>query len=114
MKDIRYITRAFVTKLTPLQLNEAIRLGALLHGGEVEFSGKPGIDARLIIRCSELAHLFIVKYGKNSVEFQFASPDLSMFRCVRGILDENLISEMHLNLLVQAPSESLGISRIGA
>lgn len=37
MKDIRYISRTFVTKLTPVQLNEAIRLGALLHGGEGVF-----------------------------------------------------------------------------
>ncbi len=114
MKDIRYITRTFVTKLTPVQLNEAIRLGALLHDGEVEFIGKPGIDDRLVIRCSELTHLFIVKYGKKSVEFQFANPDFSMFHCVRGILDENLMSEMPPSLVVQAPSETLGISRIGA
>lgn len=114
MKDIRYITRAFVTKLTPLQLNEAIRLGALLHGGEVEFSGKPGIDARLIIRNSELAHLFIVKYGKNSVEFQFAKADHAMHECIRVILNEHLMFEMPMNLKVQASGEYLSFDRLGA
>lgn len=114
MKNIPYIQTTFGTKLTVRQLNEAIRLGALLYGGEVDFYGPAGADADLIIKCSELTGPFVVKYGDQSVEFQFAQADHEMLTCIRGILDDDLMFEIPKNLKIQASDEDLSLDRLGA
>jgi hypothetical protein len=92
MKDMT-ITIAFGTKLTAHQLNTAIRLGALLHGGEPEFYGKPGIDSCLWIKGSGLTRPFLAVYKHDSVVFDYAPEDSSMLACIREVLDEKLIIE---------------------
>lgn len=114
MKNTPYIQTTFGTKLTVRQLNEAIRLGALLYGGEVDFYGAAGADADLVIKCSELTGPFVVKYGDQSVEFQFVQADHEMLTCIRVILDDDLMFEMPENLKVQASSENLSLDRLGA
>ena len=114
MNNTPYIKTTFGTKLKVRQLNEAIRLGALLHGGEVDFNGATGADADLVIKCSELSSLFVVKYGDESVEFQFAQADHKMLACIRVILDEDLMFEMPTSLKVQASGEVLSLDRLGA
>jgi hypothetical protein len=114
MKNTAYIQTAFGTKLTVRQLNQAIRLGALLYGGEVDFYGPAGADADLVIKCSELTGPFVVKYGDQSVEFQFIQADHEMLTCIRVILDDDLMFEMPENLKVQASSENLSLDRLGA
>jgi hypothetical protein len=114
MKNTPYIQTTFGTKLTVRQLNVAIRLGALLYGGEVYFYGPAGADADLVIKCSELTGLFLVKYGNQCVEFQFAQADYEMLTCIRVILDDDLMFEMPKNLKVQASGEDLSLDRLGA
>lgn len=114
MKHNQTIKMAFSTKLTVHQLNQAIRLGALLLGGEIVFHGKPGTDDRLTISCSELTGPFVAVYGFNSVEFHFAERDRHMLTYIREILDEALIYEMSANLKVQAPKASRSFDRVGA
>ena len=114
MKTTPYIKTTFGTMLTVRQLNEAIRLGALLHGGEVDFYGPAGADADLVIKCNELSSPFVVKYGDESVEFQFVQADHEMLTCIRVILDDDLMFEMPENLKVQGSSENLSLDRQGA
>ncbi len=114
MKNTPYIQTIFGTKLTVRQLNEAIRLGALLYGGEVDFYCLAGADADLVIKCSELTVPFVVNYGDQSVEFQFLEADHEMLTFIRVILDDDLMFEMPENLKVQASSEKLSLDRIGA
>lgn len=114
MKNTQYIQTTFGTKLTVRQLNQAIRLGALLYGGEVDFCCPAGADADLVIKCSELTGPFVVKYGDQSVEFQFAQVDQEMLTCIRVILDDDLMFEMPTKLTVQASGEDLSLERLGA
>jgi hypothetical protein len=114
MKHNQIIKMAFGTKLTVHQLNQAIRLGALLLGGEISFRGKPGADDRLTITCSELTSPFVAEYGFNSVEFHFAEPDRHMLACIREVLDDGLIYEMSANLEVQARADSPSLDRVSA
>lgn len=114
MKNIPYIQTTFGTRLTVRQLNEAIRLGALLYGGEVDFYCPAGADADLVIKCTELTGPFVVKYGDQSVEFHFVEADHEMLTFIRVILDDDLMFEMPENLKVQASSEKLSLDRLGA
>ncbi len=114
MKNKNTITRTFGTTLTPHQLNAAIRLGALLHGGEISFCGKPGVDDKLLITSSELTGPFSVTYGSDSVEFEFAKTDHQMFACIRVLLDENLMFEVPVQLRVQQAAEIHRFDRVSA
>ena len=114
MKNTLYIKTTFGTELTVRQLNEAIRLGALLRGGEVHFCGQADTGAELIINCSELSGPFIVKYNDESVEFQFAEADHGMLAYIRLILDADLMFEMTTNPIIQASAEELSFERLGA
>ena len=114
MKTTPYIKTTFGTMLTVRQLNEAIRLGALLHGGEVDFYGPAGADADLVIKCNELSSPFVVKYGDESVEFQFSETDHRMLACIRLILDADLMFEMTTNPIIQTSAEELSFDRLGA
>ena len=114
MKTHQIISMAFGTGLSAHQLNLAIRMGALLHGGEVSFQGKPGSDDRLIITCSGLTVPFIAEYGYKSVKFHFAESDRSMLTCIRGILVDGLIFEVPAKLKVQITDDSLDFDRVSA
>ena len=114
MKNTQYIKKTFGTKLRVRQLNEAIRLGALLRGGEVDFYGQTDTGTELIINCSELSGPFIVKYNDESVEFQFAEADHRMLACIRLILDADLMFEMTTNPIMQTSAEELSFDRLGA
>jgi hypothetical protein len=57
---------------------------------------------------------FVVKYGDQSVEFQFVEANHEMLTCIRVILDDDLMFEMPENLKVQASSEKLSLDRLGA
>ena len=114
MKTDHILTMSFGTELSVYQLNQAIRLGALLLGGEVAFQGKPGCDDRLIITCSGLTVPFVAEYGYKSVKFHFAEADRSMLACIRKILVDGLIFEMPSKLKVQTLEDSLSFDRVGA
>jgi hypothetical protein len=114
MKNTPYIKKTFGTKLTVRQLNEAVRLGALLLGGEVDFYGQADTGAELIINCSELSGPFIVMNNDESVEFQFAEADHRMLACIRLILDADLMFELTTNHIIQTSADELSFDRIGA
>ncbi len=114
MNKIQYVTKTFGTKLTSSQLNQAIRVGALLHGCQLTFANCPGSKDTLILHSNELVAPFIATLRHRSVVFAFAEADGAMLGAIRKILDDELMFEMPISLQLQAHTDNLSLNRLGA